>query len=641
VRRRPGPLRPAPGSVAGPVVGALLAGVCVAVAAAPGGGETSAPRQVKVVVQQRYDSLPAFELPLGPIAEGLLKHAGVRLEPPYEGTLGVTLWGTPLGANYSAEGRRVFLYTGAEISGQLQLRDAKGANLHSRNFSGRLETFDAVGMTGEDDFRTPSPQLFGEAFRGSTFARALGELVGTAYGVKPLVLALTDADADVRTAAQDGLRTLAPGWAGSEAAAEALPTVVSAARSDAADMRLAAIGVVREIARARPSPDAEAQCRDELLRAAGDPAAAVRAAAVSALTFDDPPAVRRLLVSLLDADEDVRAAAGRSLAAVDPDWHRRPLPAETVQPFLAAVSHADAGIRRAAVETLGRLASEGVEAAVATALRDPDQGVRLAAVQAAKGLGEPRASTLLVPLRDDSDDAVRAAVAAALVSASGPALEDLFHALGAADPAVRATALEAIGRSGAPGALPQILPALADPESRVRWAALAALKSLAPEWWKTPAAREAVGPVAARVGDPDVGRRAGAAWGLGELRRGEAVRPLLPLLVDPDERVRQAARQALSKIDPRWRETEDVRQVTAELARVVADPQAPDRTHAAQLLGVVGGEDAVDALVDAVAATDPALREAAAAALRAITGERFGAEPAKWKKWREKDRKRR
>lgn len=135
--------------------------------------------------------------------------------------------------------------------------------------------------------------------------------------------------------------------------------------------------------------------------------------------------------------------------------------------------------------------------------------------------------------------------------------------------------------------------------------------------------------VAARLlNDPDALVRAQSAVKLGESRDPEAVQFLVQALTDRDEHVRWDTVAALEKIGDR--------SVAPKVIDVlVRDENANVRRACALCLGTFGDRAAIPALIEALG--DPEFRvvDAAAAALRQITGQDFGRDKAPWKAWYE------
>ncbi len=169
-------------------------------------------------------------------------------------------------------------------------------------------------------------------------------------------------------------------------------------------------------------------------------------------------------------------------------------------PLVRAASHPNAEVRRASVNALATVGGQRVEGPLALALDDPHPGVRLAALRGlSRRRGDPGfAAQRLRDLVDDPDPEVRAEAAlcvgdegvavldamlrsakpveiAAALAVAPAVLRDAVLALAEdSDPGIRAAALECIART-IPDALPdedELLEALADPDSRVRRAAV-------------------------------------------------------------------------------------------------------------------------------------------------------------------------
>lgn len=101
------------------------------------------------------------------------------------------------------------------------------------------------------------------------------------------------------------------------------------------------------------------------------------------------------------------------------------------------------------------------------------------------------------------------------------------------------------------------------------------------------------------LNDEDSYVRQGAAWALGEIKDLRAIGPLIFAIKDKDLDVRLRAAKALVKI----------------------------------------GTPAVEPLIEALKDKDSYVRGNAAWGLRAITGQDFGGDPAKWQEWWEKNKK--
>jgi HEAT repeat protein len=172
-------------------------------------------------------------------------------------------------------------------------------------------------------------------------------------------------------------------------------------------------------------------------------------------------------------------------------------------------------LRASAAESLGEIgvADEDVGEALLRAARRGDLETRSEAVQAFHELGfrDPQVAGIVVELIEDPQCWLS---------------DDLADVLGA----YRCEARTYVSR----------LTAVLDRTETTRSAALAALLKVEDD---------CVGLLTGELGSPDPGRRAGAAWALGELgaRAGRAAEKLAALLADPSPRVRRVAGWALTR----------------------------------------------------------------------------------------------
>jgi len=196
------------------------------------------------------------------------------------------------------------------------------------------------------------------------------------------------------------------------------------------------------------------------------------------------------------------------------------------------------------------------------------------------------------------------------------AIPPLLEALKHQDPNVRVNAAIALSRIGDTAAVPALLPLLKDPEARVRAQAARSLGELGD--------RRAAQPLVEALRDPEVEVRKEAVRALGELREPETLGAMLEALKDLPP-VRDAAERALLEVrDPRAVEPLilSLRHRSEEVRRI-----------SARLLGAIGDRRAVRPLI--LALKDPAsdVRFEATRALQRISGEDYGADQAKWKRW--------
>jgi HEAT repeat protein len=118
--------------------------------------------------------------------------------------------------------------------------------------------------------------------------------------------------------------------------------------------------------------------------------------------------------------------------------------------------------------------------------------------------------------------------------------------------------------------------------------------------------------------DPQAIVRLTAAEALGKIGDGKAGPFLLPVLHDPDPKVRAAAARSVGALSVTGKEVE------TELAALLADPDPPVRHAAAQALGIREATPTLtSALTGLLINPDPAVRQAAGHALLLV--ERHGA----------------
>lgn len=245
----------------------------------------------------------------------------------------------------------------------------------------------------------------------------------------PAVLrALDDTDAEVRL--------MAAGAAGELRVLGAGERVVDWLGEGDVRLRLAAC----EVLRLSPTPRAIGP----LSRVLGDANATVRVAAALTLgTMGDREAVPSLLGHLDDPSLEVRAAIVTALGRIGDD--------RAVVPLLGKVQDASVDVRRMAVRVLGDLGDARASSALMLALRDKANEVRVEAIDSLGRLGAADATSALAPLTQDrSSPMVRDAAVEALGRiATDAAVEAIMTALEQDDPyderSVVRRALERVG----------------------------------------------------------------------------------------------------------------------------------------------------------------------------------------------------
>jgi len=396
----------------------------------------------------------------------------------------------------------------------------------------------------------------------------------------------------------------------------------------------------------------------------------VRVCAATALGgIADPATVDGLIAALGDEDEDTRMMAAMGLG--------RKKNERAVDVLLEAFDRAFP----ATAYALGETRSPRAVDRLISRLEDPHA---IVVIQALAKIGDRRAVEPLIPLlkaRENWQIAYHAAMA--LGALKDPrAVEPLIGLL--ADPQTgyaRTGAAWALGEIGdAQAALP-LIAALKDKEAPVRQAAALALGRI-----KDPRAVESL-LAAMKAGGrylSDEKARQAAVQALGEIGDARAVAPLVTLL--KDRKIRGAVAEALGKLgDPRavrplieclkdenrWcdspialalkriaapdtverlvraldsRDVNWQRGATVALGAVGAvepltealkKPDAEVRRLAAVVLMHLKDPRTLNALIDALKDESEAVRLYAAEALKAITGQDFGQDHARWAAWRE------
>ncbi|HLQ68241.1 MAG TPA: M56 family metallopeptidase [Gemmatimonadales bacterium] len=264
-------------------------------------------------------------------------------------------------------------------------------------------------------------------------------------------------------------------------------------------------------------------------------------------------------------------------------------------------------------------------------LKDENAGVRRAAVQSLGHLGDLRAVQPLIAVLADSDADVRAAAADALGDLEDPRAIGPIAAL-LRDPVadVKHNALGALSRwdRGVPTA--SVAALLDDPDAGVRHEAVDLLDHLH--------ARSAGSAIARLIHDPSSDVRSAVVHTLGNLGEQSGAAVITEALSDGNADVREAALGALSDLKAPIAEATllnlmkdvnaDVRQRAAQLAgersviaaipalrRLIDDPRSDVREAATEALGHIADPAARQALQAALQSPDPKVRRAAAEAL--------------------------
>jgi HEAT repeat protein len=230
------------------------------------------------------------------------------------------------------------------------------------------------------------------------------------------------------------------------------------ARSSSPEERVLTV----ELASRAGTPEATAL----VVAALEDPHPTVRRTAASAMTtLRAPAAVPALSRSLSDPQAEVRVEAVRALGLIDDD---------TVPGVLiAALSDPEVRVREMAADALTRWHSPAVAARLATALAEPD--LRRPAGDVLERMGR-LAVEALASVAAGSDPEASAAAGALLHRIVGP--EPFAGRLASIEPDERLRAARVLGALGGRTAAEALIPALSDPDVRVRSQAAGALGAL-------------------------------------------------------------------------------------------------------------------------------------------------------------------
>ncbi len=295
----------------------------------------------------------------------------------------------------------------------------------------------------------------------------------------------------------------------------------------------------------------------------GPPADSTTAASPTVTpSTQDTGVVDALIARLKDENAGVRKAAANSLGQIG---DRR-----AVVPLIAVLPDSDAEVRYTAIDALANLEDPRAIGPIAGLLRDPVTEVRRNALSALSHWDQGVPTAQVVALLDDPDAEVRREAVNLLehlnARSSGAAIARLVHDQSSD---VRQTVVQALGNLGVQSGAAAVTEALSDPNPDVRQAAIGALDEL-----KAPIAE---GTLLSLLKDqnPDVRER--AAQLAGERSVTAAIPSLQRLIDDQRSSVRETATQALGNIaDPAARQA---------LQAALQSPDPKVRRAAAEALG--------------------------------------------------------
>ena len=360
---------------------------------------------------------------------------------------------------------------------------------------------------------------------------------------------------------------------------EAMRTLAQTAHPDA-------IGPIAQLT-ADPDDDIQLEALDTLLRF---------------YLLDVPVGTKRVAVVFETGRKDPAEAA----FAIGPyQILPRPVPDAVRTSLAKAMRDEEARIRREATWTLGTIvpppAGAAAEASLAANLLDPDEDVRIAAARVAGAVRAASLGDALVAAMNDSKEEVQLAAMRALgdigEKRASQALRERFihdqHGQGAE------AALDGLARLADPASQPVFFEQVGSKDADLRRAAFEGLARLGDV--------AAIRAVEARTGG-EKDRRARLARAFALARDGGRGLPELIKAIGDDRLAEQvmAYLVELGRIH-----------VTA-LVPTLTDPDVPTRGRIVQVLGILGGPEALQALEPSTRDPDPAVARAAEHAIARI-----------------------
>jgi HEAT repeat protein len=335
---------------------------------------------------------------------------------------------------------------------------------------------------------------------------------------------------------------------------------------------------------------ADAATRSEILaQALSDPDPDVRTTALEALPrASATDMVGLLLRALQDEDDRVWRAAVAHLAG---------LPARELPVLWSALRQSPKVKREELISALERSEPDRLATLAAQNANSPRPVERALATEMAARAGSPECAALVAAALSDPDPRVRRTAAVAMSNVRTPAaVGSLSRTLSDPHAEVRVEAVRALGMIDDDSVPAILIAALQDPEVRVRDTASEALSR-----WHSPAVARRL---ASALGSPDLRRPAGDVL---ERMGHAAVKPLVEVVMGDDTEAAAAAGALLQRIA-------GAQSFLPDLSSI--DPE--ERLRAVEVLGVIGGDVASEALLGTLSDPDPLIRVRSAALLGAL-----------------------
>ena len=271
-----------------------------------------------------------------------------------------------------------------------------------------------------------------------------------------------------------------------------------------------------------------------------------------------------------------------------------------VNALIARLKDENAGVRRAAAQSLGQLGDIRAVPPLIAVLADSDGEVRSAAVDALADLEDPRAiGPIAGLLKDPVTDVKRNALGALSHWEQGVPTAPVVALLDDGDADVRHQAVDLLEHLHARSAGSAIARLIHDPSADVRTAVVQALGNLREQ--------SGIAAITEALGDPNADVRQAALGALNDLRAPIAEATLLNLMKDQNADVRQRAAELAGE--------RSVVAAIPQLRRLIDDPRSDVREAATEALGHLADPAARQALQAALQSPDPKVRRAAAEAL--------------------------
>jgi len=343
-----------------------------------------------------------------------------------------------------------------------------------------------------------------------------------------------------------------------------------------------------------------------LLRLLRNPNPWVRVSAGSSLAIlEDPSVADKVAEATLDADENVRAQACRTLAEI-----RRRLTGRSLNLVRARLTDDHPSVRAAAATALGRVGDETDFPYLRPALDDPNTGVVVAAIEALGRLGDHHSVPIMIDMLGSPDQARAVAAAAALGRIRDPrAVDALAAGLRHPDTIVRGEIMRSLRGLGVPRVIPNVLAMALDEDPLIQtFVPFVIGKLYQPEYFHT---------VIGGTTDERPEIRSAAIFSLAIASERRAIPSARKMLRDPHHTVRIAAESALGLFGDR--ESVDA---IEELADYDPNPQVRDAARVARVVAKIDAPTLLSRIILGLASSVPEVRLNSATMLSAIGDKR-------------------